>query len=1784
MSNLSPPMRKEMSMLKRIISNFLILCMVVSIAIPATAAEKSIANGVLKNGFIFTPIDGDSTGISPDTDFLLEAQDDISLETLKSALSIDDEPAPVIKASSAKKFTITPSRPLLENSLYIFRLKLATETTWTFQTRQTFSVIGTLPSDKSVNVPTNSGIEINFSYEDYGDIENYFEISPKVEGRFERHKKTAVFVPKKLEEGTLYTVRIKKGLPLKNTNRALDEDYIFTFETYKKSEETEKNEVKGHISYIRNIYDYKTNTAPQIPLLLYVNNRVYKEKTLDVSTKIYSYKSFDSFYDTLSKKLTAPDWAIYNGSYTNFIPVDGLDIVQTFNQTFDAKSYDYYNPPYIAVPKELPMGYYLVDSYWGDIRFQTLLQITDTCTYIMESNTKTLVWLNDLCTKSPIEGAKISYSGKNETYISDANGIAYFDTPIEKMSNDYRYNPQLITVVTKEGNKSVFRLNSYVGEPREYYWSYLYTDRSMYQPDDTINIWGFLKNRYNNETIKEVTLELNNGYRSQDPILKKTIDVSNGFYESNIKLPMLDAGGYNLQIKHKDIIISSTYISVYKYTKPSYKLDISKDKQAVFPGEEVNFNIKSSFFEGTAVSNLKVDYFIRDYSLGGGNINESGTTDIKGNLNIKYTPVLKNKTQGQHSIYFDVRALLPESGEISESDYITVFVNDINVDLSGEIKDGKGTIKSAVNKIVLDRLNNGTAKDSSDFLGDPVAEKNVYGTIYKNTWVEKEDGEYYDFINKVTRKKYRYEMVKTAIKDFSMVTSADGKGTFSFDAPKVDNSYYTAELKCLDDSGKEMNFEIYIGQQYEFRDYPIYNDYVFEGGKDSYSIGEPVNLTLKKGKSDLSEGSYLYVVSQNGIRSFSTSSKPNFNHYFTESDLPNVIIKAVYFDGNSYNLSREFDAIYKYDDKNLVLDAKLDKESYKPGENVTINIKVQDVNGKPVKAFVNSSIVDEAYLKLADRDEKIIDSLYSWVGSGIFSEIRSHLFDQETFWLEGAKGDEAAVQSLTSSQSDDLKNSRAEMKNGGSGSSASVRQDFRDTAHFGSVMTDELGNVKINFKLPDNVTSWRITLGAISEDLHAGSNKVNMNVSLPFFINYSFNSTYIEGDKPVIGVNAYGESLREDDIVQFEVSSAQNPSLNVSVVGKAFERVNIPLWSFTEGIQDIIIKAYTNSGLEDSLKHTVNVVKSYHEIDKAVYFDVGPNTTITGGTSGNTRIVFMDKSQGKFLSQLISGFYSDGNRIDQKVSKKLSSDLLLKYFKDYKFMPDQESFSLSDYQKTDGGLSLLPYSQSSSEISAKLTPLVKDYVDIYKLKNYFKKILENGNVSDRVFAIYGLSVLKEPILLELEKTAAIDNLDLKDNIYLALSYCELGETDKAKQLYDSRISKYIEEYKPFFFINKGNDKDDMLELTSICAYLASKLGLTERNGLFEYSVQNQAKEILLSIEKLLFIVNEIDNYNVKEASFTYSYNGEEKNVKLLKGGSYALSIPSSNLSGFRIKDVQGDVSAVSIFKENIIDISNTKIDKSISVDRKYYLMDGTPIEPSSFKQGDIVKVKITWSIGPKAFNGVYEITDYLPSGLKPVEKYLSSSYYYRNIDGQKVKFYVYENPNLNSEAAVLEYLARVVSPGTYTAQGTIIQSNKSKESINVGKTEIINIESKGEIISTPIDPNGIKVQIHGRPVIFDSQPVIKYNRTLVPLRSIFEVLGANVKWDSKTQTVTAVKEGKTVELTINKKEASVDGNKITLDVPAMIIDNRTFVPARFISESMGAKVAWNAAEKTVIIN
>ncbi|MDD4689035.1 MAG: stalk domain-containing protein [Eubacteriales bacterium] len=96
-------------------------------------------------------------------------------------------------------------------------------------------------------------------------------------------------------------------------------------------------------------------------------------------------------------------------------------------------------------------------------------------------------------------------------------------------------------------------------------------------------------------------------------------------------------------------------------------------------------------------------------------------------------------------------------------------------------------------------------------------------------------------------------------------------------------------------------------------------------------------------------------------------------------------------------------------------------------------------------------------------------------------------------------------------------------------------------------------------------------------------------------------------------------------------------------------------------------------------------------------------------------------------------------------------------------------------------------------------------------------------------------------------------------------------------------------------------------------------------------------------------------------------------------------------------------------------------------------------------------------------------------------------------------------------------------------------------------------------------------------VDFDVKPVVVDDRTLVPMRAIFEVLGAQVDWNDKSQTATAVKDETKVAITIGGGFI-VNEREVDLDVPAQLISDRTLVPLRAISESFGCQVVWEGYE------
>ncbi|WMI82063.1 copper amine oxidase N-terminal domain-containing protein [Anaerotignum sp. MB30-C6] len=110
------------------------------------------------------------------------------------------------------------------------------------------------------------------------------------------------------------------------------------------------------------------------------------------------------------------------------------------------------------------------------------------------------------------------------------------------------------------------------------------------------------------------------------------------------------------------------------------------------------------------------------------------------------------------------------------------------------------------------------------------------------------------------------------------------------------------------------------------------------------------------------------------------------------------------------------------------------------------------------------------------------------------------------------------------------------------------------------------------------------------------------------------------------------------------------------------------------------------------------------------------------------------------------------------------------------------------------------------------------------------------------------------------------------------------------------------------------------------------------------------------------------------------------------------------------------------------------------------------------------------------------------------------------------------------------------------------------------------------------------ITINGNNLQSDTSPVIANGRTLVPVRHIFESLGATVSWDSSTKTITAIRGTTNIELVLNQSTAVVNGNSYTLDVPPQIIDGRTMVPARFIAENLNCNVSWDATTQTVVIS
>ncbi len=181
---------------------------------------------------------------------------------------------------------------------------------------------------------------------------------------------------------------------------------------------------------------------------------------------------------------------------------------------------------------------------------------------------------------------------------------------------------------------------------------------------------------------------------------------------------------------------------------------------------------------------------------------------------------------------------------------------------------------------------------------------------------------------------------------------------------------------------------------------------------------------------------------------------------------------------------------------------------------------------------------------------------------------------------------------------------------------------------------------------------------------------------------------------------------------------------------------------------------------------------------------------------------------------------------------------------------------------------------------------------------------------------------------------------------------------------------------------------------------------------------------------------------------------------------------------------------------------------------------------------------------------------------------------YAHIYGEAVKSVIYyldgQYAGMAEQVPYLTYIDAAAFTGQHTLKAVVTFASGATRSVE-------------KTVAVGAPDADITVTLGGQTVEFDQKPVVFHDRTLVPMRKIFEALGATVSWDEATQTAKGQKGDLTVEVTVGSAAMYVNGKAIVLDVNPIVLSDRTLVPLRAVADGMNCTVEWIAESNTVKI-
>lgn len=1572
-----------------------------------------------------TPTKSDALGVAGDTRFILRSKTPLETTAVEQALAIAPSVAFSVTATSDTEFEITPRQTLAAGTVY--RIALGSTTagekrlfSWAVQTKQALTVASTLPRHRATGVPIDTGIEVTFNTDKIDQAERYIRLEPATQGRFEQHGRVLAFVPnERLRPATIYTLTVGKGLPVVGSSVALEQDLVVQFETAQAAQSGER--FWGYLS--RAFTAVRPNEAPVIEWSVYS-----EKKPTTPSATVYRFRDSADLIERLTALDTIPRWA-YAAQQSSAIATEGLTKVGTYELQSESNA--------LIFPSGFAAGYYLIELPLGSQTLQAQLVVSDLATSLTVSETDSVLWVYDLTTKQPVPGATIRGSDTDVTAATDQRGLAQFATPEFDPASNWNRGYYLVTqggretvvpVTARSNAAAIETYPAYVDDRGAL--TYLWTDRTLYRPNDTLNVWGFFRDRDRPQSEK-LTLEVwtwnyVDGFGNYLPLAKAEVETSSyGTFSSNLKLQQLKPGYYTVSLKRGGQTVSSRSVEVRTFKKPAFRIVVTPDRFAAYDGDTVTFSVQTEFFDGTPAPRtaLKVD--------GGETI---ATTDDDGRATVR------RQVSAKRYMNTESLRLVPtegNEGDIAGEASVLVFPGAVTFTPRTVVKDDQATISLTLRTVELPT----TAVPSwtqSTFDGEPVPNSTIRGTVYEVVTTKTKTGTAYDFIEKRVTDVYDHQTHEEQRSDFSGQTDSAGRFQYSF---PLDGKSYHVVLTASDSAGRDVEEHTYA--------YPNRGDYAYGRNDDaftvrdlgtdkegpeadnsypSYRLGDTTELGFQQNGAVVEQtGAFLFLKLQRGIREVSLTDRPRLPFTFQEEDVPNVAFTAVWFDGTGFRTPSTYDtATLDFDetDRALTITVTPDRERYAPGETARLAVRVTDKDGNPVQAMVNLSAIDEALNSIQwDNAPQPMASLYRWVSSGLLQTYVS------TAPIRAEVGAE---------------------RGGGGGD---VRKDFRDAVLFTEVETNRNGEASASMKLSDDITSWRVTSQGVSQDLRwAGSSVTMVPVTKPIFGTLTMPDEFVVADHPTILARAFGSGLDAADEVSFllETPGIGAPQRKTAA---AFREVRFPLPTLAAGEQ-VIRLTVTRGQAKDVLERRIQVRASRLTERRVQFLEAAADLTVTGSATERTTLTFSDAGRGRVKATLQELQWTYGKRLERHLGSRIAADALKE------LEPERAEvatgFSPLDYQQDDGGVSLVVYGASELPLTAMAASRA-DLFDASRLRQYLVRMLEDRNASTEQigWALLGLAHLGEPILPDLDSFLRLPNLTDEDRLRAALAYFALGASDQAATLAQQLLQEQGETQGPYIRLKLGDSPTAIGMNTARFSILAEGLKLPERKSLARFLNENHPPENLFNIERALAMRAAIPQLDAAAASLTYQARGTERTEDLGKGRTATENLTSDELRTFRVISVEGEV-GITVATTEPLNLTTTHRDDRLTLNRRYSVVGATD-RPA--QTGDIVRIDFTRSIGRDIIEEDFLIIDQLPSGLtlltQPWQAGLSwdrGLCYPIEVNGQRVTCWAGR-----SSRDPIHYYARVMTPGSYAAEPALIQGLRATDTINYSGGQTIEV-------------------------------------------------------------------------------------------------------------------------------